>query len=113
MAVIRDTLRRFDETAHMEALEKLSEWAAARQRAAVRPAEPVDKPTVPVVVVSPGSDADTPRVAAPAAEYVAQSAVQVPFARPWLADEADVEAYLSALRRALLDIIKAGKRVRI
>ena len=113
VAVIRDTLRRFDETAHMEALEKLTEWAVARQRAAVRPAEPVDKPTVPVVVVSPGSEADEPRVAAPAVEYVAQSAVQVPFARPWLADEADVEAYLSALRRALLDIIKAGKRVRI
>jgi hypothetical protein len=135
VAVIRDTLRRFDETEHMEAVEKLTEWAAqavasaeAQRRAAEPAVEPKAtpkpqserKPAVPYVVVPsvdvPSEDTThvaAPSVAAPSVEYVAQSAVQVPFARPWLADEGDVDAYLGVLRQALLGVIKAGKRVRI
>lgn len=111
VAVIRDTLRRFDQAGHMEAVEKLTAWAAARRRAAAPEAEP-QLAAVPVVVAPPpGAGAE--RVVEPAAEYVAQSAVRVEFGRLYLADETDVDAYLDALRKALLGVIKAGKRVRI
>lgn len=111
VAVIRDTLRRFDQTGHMEAVEKLTAWAAARRRAAAPEAEP--QLTAVEVVVAPSPGAGAERVVEPAAEYVAQSAVRVEFGRLYLADETDVDAYLDALRAALLDVIKAGKRVRI
>lgn len=109
VAVIRDTLRRFDEVGHMEAVEKLTAWAAMRSAAAAE--TQLDRPAVEVVVEPPGPGAE--RVADPLAEYVAQSAVQVAFDRFYLADERDVDAYLDALRAALLDVIRAGKRVRI
>jgi hypothetical protein len=52
-------------------------------------------------------------VVEPAADYVAQGTLPIAYTKPWLADEDDVEAYLEALREALLNAIKAGKRVRI
>ena len=39
--------------------------------------------------------------------------VSVGFEKPWLANEADLDNYLAAMRKALLAEIKAGKRIQI
>ena len=45
-------------------------------------------------------------------EYVSQRQLDLRFERPYLADEADVEAYLAALKEAMLAAIKTNKRIR-
>ena len=44
---------------------------------------------------------------------MARKSLHVPFPKPWLGDADDVEAYLAALRQALLEAIEAGKRIQI
>ena len=41
------------------------------------------------------------------------SSLNVAFNKPWLANEADVERYLQAMREALLEEIRKGKRIRV
>ena len=62
--------------------------------------------------------ADTPAVPATpckerAPEYVTRASLAVPFAKPWLGSEDDVEAYLDALKQTLLTAIREGKRIQI
>ncbi|MET4016634.1 BREX system P-loop protein BrxC [Bradyrhizobium sp. S3.2.12] len=58
--------------------------------------------------------ASSPRMP-PAArtEYVAASVLRVPYAKPYLADERDIDAYLDILRKTLIAEIRAGKRVTV
>lgn len=95
IAVIRDTLRHFDETAYQELLRRMTQWAAANT-------------APPVVDPPPGGVIAEPRV-----EYVAQKTLQVDFAKAWLADESDVDAYLSLLKQAMLQALKSGKRIHV
>jgi hypothetical protein len=37
----------------------------------------------------------------------------VPFDKPLLSDEADVDTYLNAMRKTLLDELRKGKRIQI
>ncbi len=53
------------------------------------------------------------KAAEPQVEYVSRSAIQVAFAKAWLADEADVDAYIQLLRDALIKEISKGKRIQI
>jgi hypothetical protein len=53
----------------------------------------------------------TPPPAQP--EYVAASTLRVTYAKPYLADERDVDAYLGTLRETLIAEIRAGKRVTV
>lgn len=46
-------------------------------------------------------------------EYVAATALRVTYAKPYLADEQDVDAYLDTLRETLIAEIRAGKRVTV
>ena len=46
-------------------------------------------------------------------EYVAASALRVTYAKPYLADERDIDAYLKILRETLIAEIQAGKRVTV
>ncbi len=45
--------------------------------------------------------------------YVAASALRVTYAKPYLADEQDIDAYLDTLRERLIAEIRAGKRVTV
>lgn len=49
----------------------------------------------------------------PPTEYVPASALRVAYAKPFLADEQDVDAYLDILRETLIVEIRAGKRITI
>ena len=46
-------------------------------------------------------------------EYVAASALRVTYAKPYLADEQDIDAYLNTLRETLIAEIRTGKRVTV
>ena len=46
-------------------------------------------------------------------EYISQSGLGLKFEKPYLASEQDVEAYLDALKKAMLKAIKENKRIRL
>lgn len=46
-------------------------------------------------------------------EYVAASALRVTYAKPYLADERDIDTYLETLRETLISEIRSGKRVTV
>ena len=47
-----------------------------------------------------------------AIEYISQRQLDLKFDKPYLANEADIEEYLAALKEAMLKAIKANKRIR-
>lgn len=51
--------------------------------------------------------------APPPTQYVAATGLRVAYAKPFLADEQDVDAYLDTLRETLIAEIRAGKRITI
>lgn len=55
----------------------------------------------------------TRRVKESETQYIPSQTIKVNFGKAWLADEADVEEYLSAMREALMAEIKEGKRIQI
>lgn len=91
VAVIRDTLRRFEESDYQALLAKMCRWA----------------------VPNPTEKSGEPAVHEEAVEYVAARSINVPFDKAWLADEADVDRYLAEARKAYLEAINSGKRVQI
>jgi len=91
IAVIRDTLRRFEDADYQALLAKMCRWAAP---------EPTEEIS--------GSEVHEKSV-----EYIATRAIKVPFKKAWLADENDVEEYVVSMRKAFLSEIKKGKRIQI
>lgn len=95
IAVIRDNLRRFEESDYPKLLAKLYHT------------ETCPKGT--------GTDSRYPKASAspepPAVQHL--RSIPVPFEKAWLADEADVDRYLGALRGALLAEIQKGKKVQV
>lgn len=94
IAVMRDTLRRFDQETYPELLYKMTSWA------------------------TPKADGEEGKDGAKGmgeteVVYVTKASLPVPFRKPWLADEQDVEEYLKALSQALLKAIHDGKRVNV
>lgn len=90
---IRDLPRRFEDSEYPQLLQKLVRWAQAASKS------PVDEGP---------SEPEAPKI-----EYVPSRAIQVKFEKAWLADEADVDSYLTSMRKALVAEIKQGKRIQI
>lgn len=89
VAVIRDSLNRFEQQDFSQLLTQISTWT---QEATAQTG---------------------PKVAEKPVEYIPYSRLTVPFNKPYLADDADVEAYLAELKAALLQAIAEGKRIQI
>lgn len=107
IAVIRDTLRRFEESDYQRLLSQMTSWA--QPAPAPEPAPEPGQPATPDEGLSP-----TPPVKPePRIEYVPSRSVKVSFDKAWLADETDVERYLESMREALLEEIRKGKRIQI
>ena len=106
IAVIRDTLRRFEESDYQRQLSQMTAWA--------QPA-PVAEPTSETGdVIPPEKGKPTPPAKPePRIEYVPSRSVRVSFEKAWLADETDVDRYLESMREALLEEIRKGKRIQI
>ena len=46
-------------------------------------------------------------------EYISSAAIRVPFDKPWLVNESDLDQYLQAVREAFLQEITRGKRINL
>ena len=97
IAVIRDTLRRFEEDDYQRLLSQLTVWT--QSEASPDPYRKGGKEPLPVK--------EAP------IEYVSSRTVEVSFDKAWLADETDVERYLESMREALMGEIRNGKRIQI
>jgi hypothetical protein len=107
IAVISDTVRRFEENDYQKLLSQMTTWA--------QPAPKLDSARAPGEAATPEEGAKSTPVTKPEPriEYVASRSVKVSFDKAWLADETDVERYLESMRKALLDEIRKGKRIQI
>ena len=92
--IIRESVRLFDDTQYQELLRQMVEWA--------EPPPPRDP-----------DDEGGRIVCEPRVEYIPQSSLSVNFHRLWLENEDDVDAYLAALKQAMLHVIGDGKRVQV
>ncbi|MBF9015171.1 MULTISPECIES: BREX system P-loop protein BrxC [unclassified Oceanispirochaeta] len=97
IAGIRDSLRRFEEGEYSRLLSSLS-----------KPEEPTGGSASPTE-----DSSETPDAIQIQPQVISRRSILVDFDKAWLADEGDVESYLDALRKALLEEIKKGKRIQI
>ena len=105
IAVIHDTLRRFEEIDYPQLLSQMTAWAQSG---------PVAETVSDTDNLKTTDEAPSmPTVAQPCIEYISSRAVQIPFDKPWLADESDLDSYLKSMRVALLAEINKGKRIQI
>ncbi len=103
IAVIRDYLRRFEDTEYQRLLSMLATLAQPEYT----PVEPMGDTSTNETFKSVSAAPET------AIEYINCRTLNIPFGKAWLADENDVSEYLEATRKLLLDEIKKGKRIRI
>jgi len=113
IAVIRENLRRFEETSYQRSLTNLMDWS----QPAPLPGASSGTPDEPKPAIAPPYGGVA--IARPGTRVVAESkivlckVVKVEFDQPLLASEADVDRYLAAMREALLAEIQSGKRIQI
>jgi len=107
IAVIRDILRRFEESDYQRLLSQMTSWA--------QPAPKSEPAPEPPGTATPDEDVKPtpPAKPEPRIEYVPSRTVKVSFDKAWLADETDVDRYLESMREALLEEIRKGKRIQI
>lgn len=98
IAVIKDSVRRFEDDTYQQIMIEISKLAA--------PKEQISTP-------SASTSNDTPKVAEPKIEYVSSRTLKIDYNKPWLSDENDVESYIKLMKKALLKEIKDGKRVQV
>ncbi len=104
IAVIRDTLRQFEESDYQRQLSLMTMWAQPK----TYPEPKKNSGSGQVKNGKPVPVEPEPRI-----EYVPSRSVRVPFDKAWLADETDVDRYLESMRQALLEEIRQGKRIQI
>jgi hypothetical protein len=107
IAVIRETLRRFEESEYQRLLSNMTAWAQPTPKP-----EPVSVPGG-AATPEPGQNPKPIGKTKPRIEYVPSRNVKVSFDKAWLADEADVDKYLKSMREALMEEIQKGKRIQI
>ena len=101
IAMIRDQVRRFEDVEYPSLVAQIDLWS--------RPVEPGTKTAPPD---TGGGTTKTP-TPPPQPKIVMSRSIAVQFDKALLADEADLQRYLDALREAWLKEIQAGKRVQI
>jgi len=105
IAVIRDSLRCFEESDYQRLLSKMATLAQPT---------PQDKTGQGNQTSTPNPEtAVKPEIQEPRIEYVPSRSVRVSFNKAWLADESDVDRYLESMREAMLAEIRNGKRIQI
>jgi hypothetical protein len=98
IAVIKDSVRRFEDDTYQHIVIEISKLLA---------------PKVEVVTPSNLTSNGTLKVAEPKIEYINSRSLKIDYKKPWLSDENDVENYLELMKKALLKEIKDGKRVQV
>lgn len=96
IAVIRETLRRFEENEYQRLLAKMVDMA--------------NPPPQPETTATKDQVADDSK---PPTEYILNKKININFSKAWIASEEDLEQYINKLREAYLKEIRAGKRINI
>ncbi len=108
IAVIRDNLRRFEESEYGQLLSQTAAWAKPEpekteiKEGGKEKTENNGKGTADPIV-KPAADV----------EYISRQAISVSYDKAWLADESDLDRYLEATKQAFLAEIRKGKRIQI
>ncbi|PKL50472.1 MAG: BREX system P-loop protein BrxC [Candidatus Riflebacteria bacterium HGW-Riflebacteria-2] len=112
IAVVRDTLRRFEESDYQKYLTRLANMG--RPAPVPAPAKPVSTRTSTKGKPTDFQDVEKePNKIEPEIEYISSRAIHVSFAKAWLADENDIDCYVTSVREAMLAEIRKGKRIQI
>lgn len=98
IAVVRDTLRRFEDSEY--------QWMLMQLSASANP-EAVEETKYG------GTGQSATSFQEPAVEYIPYRSIKATFDKAWLVDETDVDRYLVSVREALLKEIHEGKRIQI
>lgn len=121
---IRDGVRRFEENEYPRLLAQVCEAANAAVTS-VPGAQPggQDKPSIPPADPLSGASGGKPQgqtgsvqaapQLAPKVEIISIRSTSVPFDKPLLVSEADVDTYLKSMRQTLLEEIRQGKRIQV
>lgn len=102
IAVIRERVRNFEEIEYPRLLTQISAWT-----------QPTPTPPGPVQEMPTGKTTEDNFLAEERSTYLLSTSFPILFDKNYLADEADVERYLAAMREALLTEIRAGKRIQL
>ena len=94
IAVIRDTVRQFEDYRYPELLTQMSAWANPPAGSAEQTGKKAAKVNPPV-------------------EYINGRSIKISFDKAWLGDETDVNRYLELMRKAFLSQIQDGKRIQV
>jgi hypothetical protein len=100
IAVINDRLRYFEEQGYQKLLDKILVLVAT-------------KPTIATGNVDAKEQDDNPPAKQTATQSVLSRNINIAFGKAWLVNENDVDSYLEAMRKALLEEIRNGKRIQI
>ncbi len=103
IAVIRDSLRRFEEEGYHRILERVYKTTEHTENTEKSQDGSRNKPTTTTKHESKQ----------PSVSSVYSVVKNIPFSGAWLADESDVDRYLESMREALLEEIRKGKRIQI
>lgn len=109
IASIRDRLRRFEEGEYRRALALFVQWTQpptpdrSGRKVTEKDASPYGE----------SSKIDLPPDGQPPYPVVGLRKVSISFPKPLLETEADVDQYLAAMKRALLEEIRSGKRIQV
>jgi len=105
IAVIRDTLRRFEENEYQTLLAKMVDMAnpPPRESQTVKPVEQSGEQSASIA----NNIADNKTKI----EYISTKKINVDYKKAWLESEEDIENYIEKIREAYLKEIKSGKRI--
>lgn len=107
IAVVRDSLRKFEERDYQQLLSQMASWAQSPS------AEESASESDGAKQVNEGKE-QAPRIKSePKVKYIASRALKISFDKAWLEDESDVDLYLKSMREALMEEIRKGKRIQI
>lgn len=100
IAVINDRLRYFEEQGYQKLLDKILALVAP-------------KPSIETGDLdAPEPDGNLPAKET-TSQYVLSRNINIAFDKAWLVNENDVDSYLEAMRKALLEEIRKGKRIQL
>lgn len=123
IAMIRDSLRRFEETDYQKLLAQVASWAQPTTVDAS--VDTIDVSATPSNQAKQANSKEpqtlTKASSATAAkkqtrtdiQYISYRAIAVPFNKAWLANAEDVDTYLACWRKELLREIDNGKRIEV
>lgn len=117
IANIRDRVRQFEDEDYEQHFDAMMQMAQPKPQPVPKPVAKPDKEVTTNTQQPPTTTNDYPTntpppvVNEPRLEYVNKRTIRVPFKKPYLRTEEDVEAYIFALRKEYMEVIKGNRGI--